>query len=179
MVWSLSSLGLTEACFQLYSVVLVSAKTVTIVVGGNGTTQDASLIFQPQEVTAQAGDFVVFNCTFTSWPLLASPHVLRINACRYSTLTLTAFPLPFSSSHEWDPLRRPIHIRGTLRPREPIQLDLQRLRLRPPRHRQRNRHNDANCRDHRGQRKQYDLVLRYLGMQSRRRRGHQRERLEF
>jgi len=54
--------------FKLSSALLASAKTVTIVVGGNGTTQDASLIFQPQEVQADVGDFVVFNCTSTSCP---------------------------------------------------------------------------------------------------------------
>jgi len=47
----------------LSSALLASAKTVTVVVGGNGTTQDPSLIFQPQEVTADVGDFVVFNFT--------------------------------------------------------------------------------------------------------------------
>jgi len=47
----------------LYSALLASAKTVTVVVGGNGTTQDASLIFQPQEVQADVGDFVQFNFT--------------------------------------------------------------------------------------------------------------------
>jgi len=49
--------------FVLCSALVASAKTITIVVGGNGTTQDASLIFQPQEVTANVGDFVVFNFT--------------------------------------------------------------------------------------------------------------------
>jgi len=47
----------------LYSALLASAKLVTVVVGGNGTNQDPSLIFQPQEVQADVGDFVVFNFT--------------------------------------------------------------------------------------------------------------------
>jgi len=48
---------------KVCSALLASAKTITVVVGGNGTTKDASLIFQPQEVKADVGDFVVFNCT--------------------------------------------------------------------------------------------------------------------
>lgn len=47
----------------MFSALPAFAKTVTIVVGGNGTNLDASLIFQPQEVKAAVGDIVVFNCT--------------------------------------------------------------------------------------------------------------------
>lgn len=52
------------------STLLASTKTVTVVVGGNGTNQDASLIFQPQEVTAAIGDIVVFNCTSDPTPFV-------------------------------------------------------------------------------------------------------------
>jgi len=55
--------SVSVALVALHSVLLASAKTITIVVGGNGTTQDPSMIFQPQEVTAAVGDFVVFNFT--------------------------------------------------------------------------------------------------------------------
>lgn len=57
---------------QVFSALLASAETITIVVGGNGTNQDASLIFQPQEVKAAVGDIVVFNCT--SAVMRPSPH---------------------------------------------------------------------------------------------------------
>ena len=62
----------------MHSVLLASAKTITIVVGGNGTTQDASKIFQPQEVTAAVGDFVVFNCTSTH----RTPSTFQLNSDR-------------------------------------------------------------------------------------------------
>ena len=81
----------TRRVFKLSSALLASAKTVTVVVGGNGTTQDASLIFQPQEVNADVGDFVVFNCTSTSYSLL-SPfdilHMTLLNSDRVSVPSL-------------------------------------------------------------------------------------------
>ena len=63
-VWSLILFNMADArcVLKLSSALLAPAKTVTILVGGNGTTQDPSLIFQPQEVKADVGDFVVFNC---------------------------------------------------------------------------------------------------------------------
>lgn len=47
----------------MFPALLALAETITIVVGGNGTNQNPSLIFQPQEVKAAVGDIVVFNCT--------------------------------------------------------------------------------------------------------------------
>ena len=76
--------------FQLHSVLSTSAKTVTIVVGGNGTTQDASLIFQPQEVTADVGDSVVFNCTSA---LCLPPSLVLILTIHAHASALDSVPL--------------------------------------------------------------------------------------
>ena len=46
---------------QLSAVAASSAKQIVITVGGN-TTNNASAVFQPAEVTANIGDVVFFNC---------------------------------------------------------------------------------------------------------------------
>ena len=49
---------------------VVSAERIAIQVGAN-TTANASMIFQPASVRAQAGDVVVFNCEHFSFFLLS------------------------------------------------------------------------------------------------------------
>ena len=62
LTWPPGLIADVQSVSQMFSTLLASAKTITIVVGGNGTNMDASLIFQPQEVKAAVGDIVVFNC---------------------------------------------------------------------------------------------------------------------
>jgi hypothetical protein len=61
--WSPGFIADARSVLQLSFTLLASAETITIVVGGNGTNNNAGLIFQPQEVKAAIGDIVVFNCT--------------------------------------------------------------------------------------------------------------------
>lgn len=78
--------------FQLCNALLVSGEIMTIVVGGNGTNQDASLIFQPQQVKAAVGDTVVFNCTSAivrSPPIFNAFIVLCTNLDRISSILPT------------------------------------------------------------------------------------------
>jgi len=75
----------------LLSAVLVSAKNITIVVGGNGTTQDASLIFQPQEVQADVGDFVIFNFTNGTHTVIQSTFAEPCLSIHESNSTLNGF----------------------------------------------------------------------------------------
>lgn len=53
----------------LASATAVSAADIYVQVGGN-TSTNASLVFQPQLITAVEGDIVFFNCTSTSHRLL-------------------------------------------------------------------------------------------------------------
>jgi len=75
----------------MVSALLASAKTVTIVVGGNGTKQDASLIFQPQEVKADVGDIVVFNFTNGTHTAIESTFAEPCIPAHDSNITLNGF----------------------------------------------------------------------------------------
>jgi len=75
----------------ILSVLLASAKTVTIVVGGNGTVQDASLIFQPQEVKAAVGDVVVFNFTNGTHSAIESTFAEPCVPAHDSNITINGF----------------------------------------------------------------------------------------
>ncbi|KAF9652819.1 hypothetical protein BDM02DRAFT_2631056 [Thelephora ganbajun] len=81
------SLALVALC----SALLASAKTMTIVVGGNGTNKDASLIFQPQEVKAAVGDFVVFNFTNGTHSAIESTFAEPCIPAHDSNTTLNGF----------------------------------------------------------------------------------------
>jgi len=74
-----------------FSVLLASAKTITIVVGGNGTNQDASLIFKPQEVKAAVGDIVVFNFTNGTHSAIESTFAQPCISAHDSNITLNGF----------------------------------------------------------------------------------------
>jgi len=92
----------TRCVLKLSSALLASAKTVTIVVGGNGTAQDPSLIFQPQEIKADVGDFVVFNCTSSIIPpsrVTPTNHVFAVTNGTHSVVEST-FAQPCLSIHE-------------------------------------------------------------------------------
>lgn len=75
----------------LCSTLLAYAKTINIVVGGNGTNQDASLIFQPQEVKAAVGDIVVFNFTNGTHSAIESTFAGPCIPAHESNMTLNGF----------------------------------------------------------------------------------------
>jgi len=81
----------TSLLISLCSALLVSAKTVTILVGTNGSTQDASLIFNPKEVTADVGDFVSFNFTNGTHSVIQSTFAAPCVSLHQTNSTLNGF----------------------------------------------------------------------------------------
>lgn len=59
--------------FQASAVAVASAKQIVITVGGN-TTDNATAVFQPAEVTAKIGDTVLFNCESSIIYLSSAPY---------------------------------------------------------------------------------------------------------
>ena len=155
---------------------LRSTKTITILVGGNGTNKDPTMIFQPQEIRADVGNLVVFNCASASCAPPSSSCFAQFCAPICQHLTPTTFSLsPLQLRTGRTPPSNPAS--SNLYSHSRLQRYPRRFLLRSSRCRQRNRPNDANRLSYRGRPGQNALVLRHLGVWSRWRWSHQRERL--
>lgn len=85
------------------SATAVSAADIYVQVGGN-TSTNASLVFQPQLITAVEGDIVFFNCTSTSHRLLPYYIILIIHHTTVTmgnhTVTQSTFASPCIPAHD-------------------------------------------------------------------------------
>lgn len=132
----------------------VSAKNIFVQVGGN-TTDNATMVFQPAQISANLNDIVIFNCTSLPDTDLCSP-----------------IPL-FFCSHRGQPHRHPIGVWQPMSTHPRHKHHHQRFQFGLPRHSERHCDNYPVRANHARPSKPNHLVLRLQHVWTRRSWGYQ------
>lgn len=84
----------TSALFALTAVLAVSAKNVVVTVGKN-TTDNATMVFDPAQVSAKLNDIVVFNFTIGNHTVTQSTFASPCTPAHDTNITINGFDSGF------------------------------------------------------------------------------------